>query len=194
MPKTVTRYLGIIAAATLLAGPAVAQKSKDTLRMAITDMFSVLDPYHFPLDEAGQYYRTVYETLLSFDERTQKFVPRLAKSWKRINPTTLEFVLRDDVKFHNGNKFDATDVKHTLEYLADPKVKIRFKGRYRWVKTVEILDPYRLRIISKRAFSTDLSTIAYRFFIYDAETHKKLKHKPDYGRVSPVATGPYKVV
>lgn len=181
------------AAALLMAAPASAQKSKDTIRIAITDMFSVLDPYYFPLDEAGQFYRSVYETLVAFDERKQHFVPRLAKSWKRIDPKTIEFELRDDVKFHNGNKFTSEDVAHTINYLKDPKVKIRFKGRYNWVDRVETLGDYRVRIISKKAFSTDLSTIAYRFFMYDAETHKALKNKSAYGRETPYATGPYKV-
>ena len=48
------RYLYLAGAAGLLAGlaaaPAAAQKSKDTLRIAINDMFRVSDPYHFPLD------------------------------------------------------------------------------------------------------------------------------------------------
>lgn len=194
MTRIVSITLGAVTALALSTAPAAAQKSEDTLRMAITDMFSVLDPYHFPLDEAGQYYRNVYETLLSYDERKHEFVPRLAKSWKRIDSKTIEFELRDDVKFHNGNKFDAEDVKHTIDYIRDPDVKLRFKGRYSWVEGVEKLGPYKVRITSKNAFSTDLSTIAYRFFIYDAETHRSLENKEDYGRLTPVATGPYRVV
>lgn len=194
MNKRIVGVLGAAAGLALFAaGPAVAQKSKDTLRMAINDTFNVLDPYYFPQDEAGAIYRNVYETLVSFDERKQVFVPRLAKSWKRVSPKVLEFELRQGVKFHNGNKFDADDVVHTVNYLKDPKVKIRFKGRFRWVESVEKLGPYKVRITAKRPMSTDLSTLAYRFFIYDAETHNSLKDKSAYGRLTPVATGPYKV-
>jgi peptide/nickel transport system substrate-binding protein len=186
--------LGLLAAVALSSGPAAAQKSADTLRIAVTDWWPTLDPFHFPQDEAAVFYRTVYETLVSYDERTHKFLPRLAKSWKRLDDRTLEFELRDDVTFHNGDKFDADDVIETINYLTDPNVQIRFKDRYNWVEKVEKLGPYKIRITSKKAFATDLQTIAYRFFIYDSKVHSKLENKADYGRVSGVATGPYKIV
>jgi peptide/nickel transport system substrate-binding protein len=194
MRKIVLGMIALCAALALQPGTASAQKSADTLRMAVTDWWPELDPFHFPLDEAAVFYRTVYETLISYDERSNKFVPRLAKSWKRIDDRTLEFELRDDVTFHNGDKFDADDVVETIDYLIDPTVQIRFKDRYNWVEKVEKLGPYKVRITSKAAFATDLQTLSYRFSIYDSKLHKKLENKADYGRVSPVATGPYKVV
>jgi peptide/nickel transport system substrate-binding protein len=177
-----------------VAPSAMAQKSADTLRIAVTDWWSTLDPYQFPLDEAAVYYKTVYETLVSFDERTQTVKPRLAKSWTRPDDRTIEFTLRDDVKFHNGDKFDADDVIETMKYLADPKVLIRFKDLYVWPEKVEKLGPYKIRITAKKPFATELLVFAYRFWIYDSKVLNKLQNKADYGRVGAVATGPYKVV
>ena len=91
MRKIALAMLGLCLALALQSGPALAQKSADTLRMAITDWWPTLDPYYFPQDEAAVFYRTVYETLVAYDERNHKFVPRLAKSWKRIDDRTLEF-------------------------------------------------------------------------------------------------------
>jgi len=192
MFKTIALVLGVSSALMLMPAAADAQKSKDTLRLAITDMFGGLDFAHFPHDEAGSLTRTIYETLVVFDERKKVYVPRLAKSWKRIDSTTLEFELRDDVRFHSGNKFDADDVQYTIAYLSDPETKIRFKERYDWA-TVEKLGPYKIRVTSKKPFATDLQTIAYRIYIYDSRAHKKLENKADYGRVSPSATGPYRI-
>jgi peptide/nickel transport system substrate-binding protein len=180
-------------AAMLLAAPAYAQKSKDTLRIAINNPFIKLSGYHVPLDDAGAFYREIYEGLIAYDEHKQKYVPMLAKSWKRISPTTLEFELRDDIKFHNGNKFDADDVIATINYIGDPKVRIVFKSRYTWVERVEKLGPHKIRIVAKKPRSTDLSLLAYRVVIWDAETLNALKDKSDYGRLSPVGTGAYKV-
>jgi peptide/nickel transport system substrate-binding protein len=177
-----------------VAPSAMAQKSADTLRIAVTDWWSTLDPYQFPLDEAAVYYKTVYETLVSFDERTHTVKPRLAKSWTRPDDRTIEFTLRDDVKFHNGDKFDADDVIETMKYLADPKVLIRFKDLYVWPEKVEKLGPYKIRITAKKPFATELLVFAYRFWIYDSKVLNKLQNKADYGRVGAVATGPYKVV
>jgi peptide/nickel transport system substrate-binding protein len=183
-----------LAASFALCAPATAQKAQDTLRIAVSDWFSVLDPIWFPLDEAGQFTRTIYETLVSYDERTHKFVPRLAKSWVRTDPRTIEFELRDDVVFHNGNKFDADDVVYTFNYLIDPQVRMRFKERYNWMEKVEKLGPYKVRVVSHKAFATDLQMLAYRMYLYDSRSHRAMEKKEDYGRTLPVATGPYKVV
>src|SRR5579864_685237 len=124
--------LGMLALLALAAGPAVAGPADDTLRIAVSDWWSTLDPYQFPSDEAAVFFRVVYEPLISYDERMHQYVPRLAKSWKRIDERTLEFQLRDDVKFHNGDKFDADDVVATINYISDPSVQIRFKDLYNW--------------------------------------------------------------
>ncbi|MDB5406748.1 MAG: hypothetical protein JWL84_1660 [Rhodospirillales bacterium] len=185
--------IGALGVLAVLAGPASAAKSDDTLRMAVTDWWSTLDPYQFPIEEAAVFYQTVYETLLNYDERAQKFVPRLAKSWTRIDDRTLEFQLRDDVTFHNGDKFDADDVVETVRFNADPGVPLRHKDMYDWVESVEKTGPYTVRITAKHAFPTDLQTIAYQFYIYDSKVLSKLPVKSDYGHAGLIATGPYKV-
>ena len=176
----------------LAAFPVAAQKAQDTIRVAINDTFAVLDEYHFASDEAGAFDRSVYQPLLTYDEYKKQWVGILAKSWKRIDDKTLEFELRDDAVFHTGNKFSAEDVKATLEYLADPKVTIRFKERYDWVERVEILDPYKVRIHSKRAFSTDMGILGYRMRMHDSKYMKTLTDMADYGK-NPSGTGHWKV-
>jgi peptide/nickel transport system substrate-binding protein len=186
----------ILAVAAVLASTemAAAGKSDDTLSIAVTDWWSTLDPYQFPLDEASVFYQSVYETLASYDERAQKYLPQLAKSWKRIDDRTLEFELRDDVRFHNGDKFDADDVVETVNYVTDPKYPLRHKDMYDWVEKAEKIGPYTVRFVSKHPNPLDLQTIAYQFFILDGKVLAKLENKADYGRVSRVATGPFKVV
>jgi peptide/nickel transport system substrate-binding protein len=181
------------AAAVLAAGPASAQKSQDVLRLAVNDPIFVLSSYHVPADEASNFSRGVYQMLLSYDEMNKKYIPVLAKSWTRVSPTVLEFELRDDIKFHNGNKFDADDVVYTVNYVKDPKVSLTFKSRYTWVDKIEKLGPYKVRITGKEPNSVDLGFLAYRFNIWDAESWDKLEDKADYGRLNPVGTGQYKV-
>jgi peptide/nickel transport system substrate-binding protein len=43
--------------------------------------------------------------------------PMLAVSWKRLNDTTFQFKLRENVKFHNGEPFDAEAVKFSVDRL-----------------------------------------------------------------------------
>ena len=179
--------------AALAATPALAQKSQDTLRLAIISPFAVLSTYDLPHEESGLIHRDVYDYLVRYDEHNKKLVPALAKSWKRIDDKTLEFELRDDIKFHNGNKFDAADVKATVDYLIDPKSKITYGARFRWVKEIEVLGPHKLRVHAVEPVATDLNNIAYRFQMWDGELLAGLSDRADYGRVSPVGTGLYKI-
>jgi peptide/nickel transport system substrate-binding protein len=181
------------AAAPAQIHPAMAQKAKDTIRIAVNDSFAILDTYHFSLDEAAAFDRGVYLPLISYDQAKKQWVNLMTKSFRRIDPLTIEFDLREDITFHNGNKFDAADVKGTLEYLADPNVKIKFKSRYDWVKNVEILGPYKVRLHAKRAFSTDLGMLAYRMRMRDIETLNALADKAEYGK-NPNGVGPYRVI
>ncbi len=186
-------FLGI-AAAMLVAFPASAQKSKNEMRVAINDMFPVVDPYVFPQDEAGVFNRTVFDSLLYYEERSKKFVPGIAKSWTSPSPGVYEFEIRDDLTFHSGNKLTVDDVVYTLNFFADPKIKIRFKPRFDWFKTVEKLGPNKIRLTSKVPQANDMASIAYRSKIFDKAIHEKLQNYEDYGRVSASGTGAYKMV
>jgi len=193
MSRTASLAAGLVAA-LIATTPAYAQKSADTIRLAINDMFPVMDPYNFPLDENAAFYRTVYQGLTDYDEHNHKFVPTLAKSWKRLSDTAIEFDLREDAVFDNGDKFDADDVKATFDWAGDEKTRIRFKDRYDWVKNVEILSPYKIIVHSKSPTSSDMANLSYNLKILDKDVLDKLEDKSTYGRVAPVATGPYKVI
>ena len=181
------------ALAVFSAGAAVAQKSEDTVRIAVNDSFAILDGFHAPSDEAAAFDRTVYLALMNLDQQKKQWVPVLAKSFKRIDNQTIEFELREDVSFHNGNKFDAKDVKGTLEYLADPATKIRFKSRYDWIKNVEILGPYKVRVHASRPVVMDYGFLSFRMRMRDVETMNALEDKAEYGKTA-IGTGPYRVV
>ena len=181
-------------AVLLTAGPALAQKSADTLRLAVISPFANLSTYDLPHEEAAVFSREIYDFLMVYDEHNKKFVPGLAKSWKRIDTKTLEFELREDIKFHNGNPFTANDVKATVDYLLDPKSKITYIGRYNWVKEIEVLGPYKFRVHSVEPTATDLNTLAYRFQIWDGKTLNAMADKGDYSRTQVIGTGIYKMV
>ncbi len=68
------------------------------------------------------------------------------------NPTIV-FHLRQGVKFHDGHVFDAGDVKFTYEAIMNPRNLSPRTPDFEPIKTVEIVDPFTVRIIYKRLYS-----------------------------------------
>ena len=69
----------------------------------------------------------VYDTLFFQDWRTGthsvtgEIEPNLVETWELANDgRTYTFTLVEGIKFHDGTDFDATDVKASMEFYADP--------------------------------------------------------------------------
>jgi ABC-type transport system substrate-binding protein len=75
------------------------------------------------------------------------------------NPV-IEFRLRPGVRFHDGRPVRAEDVKFTYEAIMDPRNLSPRVSDYEPVKSVEVLDPLRLRIVYKRLYSPAIGTWA----------------------------------
>ena len=174
------------------AQAALAQKSKDTLRI----------PLKFPIDYISYLYSgnvnethfstlAVFDTLVMFDEDALKFVPLLAKSWKRVNDRTLEFDLRDDIKWHDGETFDADDVVDSLMWLINPKAKIPNSGNWTWIEKAEKLGPTKVRIVEKSPTPHDLARLSSGTDIYPEHILAKMPDRMQFGR-KPTGTGMYK--
>lgn len=192
-----SRYIGTLAAGAamaglaLAAGPAMAQKSKDTLRAISEQPISLVDRIYNAQPATTLMSSVIFDSLVEYDSVHRKFMPALAKSWKRINATTLEFKLRDDIKFHDGSKFDADDVVFTINWVVDPTKHFRFKAsRYAWLKGAEKIDQYTVRVYSKGPYAPALSRLGANLLIYPSDTFSKTG--PDFGK-HPIGTGPYKV-
>ena len=88
----------------------------------------------------------VFEHLIDADQ-DGTLKPRLATGWRWLDDRTLEFTLRQGVKFHNGEVFDADIVK--LNWEENLRLKQPFvSGSYMNFKPgsrLEIIDPYTVR-------------------------------------------------
>ena len=85
----------------------------------------------------------VYDPLFMRSE-SGKIIPMLATGYKIVSPTEWEFSLRKGVHFHNGEPFDATAVKFTLDQdmLKSSAQSYLVTG----VRDVQIADPYTVRV------------------------------------------------
>ncbi|MCD6074611.1 MAG: hypothetical protein K0Q70_1494, partial [Rhodospirillales bacterium] len=183
--------LGTAAIAT--ATPALAQKEKDTLRYAFQRSTQALDAYLDPGLHTTFTQEIVFDTVISYNDATMKFEPLLAKSWTRISPTVVEMELRDDIKWHDGQAFDADDVVYTFNWLTDPKTRIQFKPNWSWVDKVEKLSPTKVRFTAKKPTPFDLLNLAVMSPIMPEHVHGPAANKADFVPKS-TGTGPYRAV
>ena len=187
-----TTAIGALAAATVLtAAPANAQMSKDTVRAVSEQPISLIDRIYNAQPATTLMSTVIFDGMVQYDPVARKWGANLAKSWKRIDETTLEFKLRDDVTFQNGDHFSADDVVATIGHMIDPKVTFRFKAnRYGWIKSVEKIDDYTVRVVSKGPFAPALSKLGQGTLIYPKGPF--LENPKEFGK-HPIGTGPYLV-
>ncbi len=104
---------------TLLAGVAtlaVSGAGAADLRVGYSSDVTTLDPANHRSRVTEGLILNMYDALLARTD-DMKIVPELAESWKQIDGTTWEFVLRKGVKFHSGAEMTAEDVKYSFDRL-----------------------------------------------------------------------------
>ena len=131
-------------------------------------------------------YSNILEGLVKID-RNGRIVPALAKEYRiSKDGKEISFVLKKGVKFHDGKPFDAEDVKFTFERLMDPKTAAAHPEYYRDIDSVQVVDPYQVKIKMKNVNSMFLFSLARPdSVIVNKQVVDKLKS-------APVGTGPFK--
>jgi len=123
--------------------------------------------------------------------KDNKIHPCLAESWKSIDDTTVEFKLRKNIQFTNGEPFNAAVVKYNFERVAGllPDAPKTVNARdYRSIQGVEIIDDYTVRLITKHPDPLLLPYVSRKLMVpidyTKKDNFKALASKP-------VGTGPY---
>jgi peptide/nickel transport system substrate-binding protein len=185
------RTLLLIAVVILLSLNFAYGADKDTVVIAQGVDPTTLDPHNHYETPAFNVCLNIFDTLLQRDDQV-KIEPLLATSYKIINETTWEFNLRKGVKFHNGEDFDATSVKFSLERMIDPKNKLRQALVGQIVDHVDIIDPYKVHIITKKPYPAVDATLCT---VGAMLPPKYVQEKgPAHIALNPIGTGPYKLV
>ncbi len=128
-----------------------AQGSKQTLTVAFPSNPETIDPHQTRSVLTASILWLMEEGLLTRDPDTMEIKPLLALSYRNIDPHTWEFTLRQGVKFHNGEDFNAESVKFSIERNIDSKLSTSGKTQLpvEIGPKVQIIDPYKVRITTK---------------------------------------------
>ncbi len=111
--------------------------------------------------------------------------PALAKSWKQVDNNTWEFILRDDVLFHDGTKMTADAVKFSLDRVISKNSRMKSMLN---VKSVEVVDDYTLRIVTNAENPILPGVLHYP----SAAIISKASVDSSGNLTKPIGTGPYK--
>ena len=132
----------------------------------------------------------LFDTLVERDQNL-KMVPALAAELpKLVGPTTWEVKLRQGVKFHNGEEFNAESVKFSLERV---KTGLRASSNFRPIEKVDIVDAYTVRVQTSKPwpiFPTIMTSRQASMYPPKAYAGKD----STFISKNPIGTGPYKLV
>jgi peptide/nickel transport system substrate-binding protein len=183
-----------VAGAMALASPSAAGPDDNTLTIAwgATGPIENVDSYMNTERYGIWFARMVWDQLVYRNPDTFEYEPLLATGWEQLSDTTWRFNLRQGVKFHNGEPFDADDVVYTLNWVADPANGVKAQQNVSWIDRAEKIDQYTVDVHTKEPFPTALEYFSSPLVIYPNEYYAEVG--PEGMNKNPVGTGPLKVI
>src|ERR1700754_1114811 len=182
--------LAITAAALLLSFGASVQ-AQSTLRIGLAEDPDILDPTMARTYVGRIVFAAFCDKLFDIDEKLN-IVPQLALS----NETSADgkevtIKLRPNVKFQDGEPFDAEAAKFSLER------HLTFPGSFRKPELaaldhIEVVDPLTAKLVLKSPFSPLIAQLTDRAGMMVSP--KAAKAEGDKFGLHPVCAGPYKFV
>lgn len=121
-------------------------------KIALSSSPSNLSPFFSTDANSQNINRLVHTSLVDFDV-DMNTVCRLCKSFKEIRTEdkySIVFELRDDLKFWDGSKITANDIKTSWKYFTETeKIKSIFRFAFGNIKDVKILDKNKVELVYK---------------------------------------------
>lgn len=155
--------------------------------IAIADEPSTLDPQIAEDGNERAVTDNIYETLLRRDTETNDLIPHLARELPtQIDDTTWEFTLREDVRFTNGEAFNAEAVVYSVERVLDPDFGSAQLSFYGPINGAEAVDEFTVRI------TTDGFDPAVPARMYRLKMMPPGADGTDFGQEA-IGTGPYQL-
>jgi peptide/nickel transport system substrate-binding protein len=192
--RKVLKKLILIGVAMTLAGIVDAK----TFRYATTGDVLGLDPHANNEGPTNTMKGNIYGRLIH-RKADLSLEPDLATKWEKLNSTAWRFTLRQGVKFHNGNPFNADDVLYSFKRQTQESSEMSFA--LATVKEIRKVDDYTIDIITKGPDPILLLNMPI-FYIVDKEWTEannafevvRAGGSTNFANVNTNGTGPFKLV
>jgi peptide/nickel transport system substrate-binding protein len=171
-----------------MAGGAFAQTN---LRIGLAEDPDVLDPTLARTYVGRIVFASICDKLFDIDEKLN-IVPQLALSHETsADGKAVTIKLREGVKFHDGEPFNAEAAKYSLDRHLTMKGSFR-RPEIGSVEKVEIVDPMTIKLVLKEPFSPLLAQLTDRAGMMVSP--KAAEAAGDKFGLKPVCAGPYRFV
>jgi peptide/nickel transport system substrate-binding protein len=137
----------------------------------------------------------VLEGLFEYALDRNEMAPSLAVSWKWLDDTTLEVKLRQGVRFHNGEPFDAHAVKFNFDYQREHNPGRGVQVYMKNVKEIQVVDPCTVLMVLVQPdalFFQKLMAAPIAGWVIGAPSYMERIGWDEFLK-RPVGTGPYMV-
>ncbi|HLR11421.1 MAG TPA: glutathione ABC transporter substrate-binding protein [Sporosarcina sp.] len=167
--------------------------------IAVHSDASTLDPTGSNDVPSHNMQEPIFERLLKRDENME-LIPGLAKEWEFVDDTTVEFILEENVTFHDGEPFNAEAVKKSLDRVLDPKVASPKYDNFAMIESVDVVDEFTVQVKTSYPFAPILAHLSHTGASIISpklidEDYKAIEEGKEPGAVisdNPIGTGPFK--
>src|SRR5437868_12699202 len=185
------KKIRLAAAAALVALSCGTAAAQSALRIGLAEDPDVLDPSLARTYVGRIVFSSICDKLFDIDANL-KPVPQLALSHETsADGKTVIIKLRPNVKFHDGEKFDAEAAKFSLERHMTMQGSFR-KPELAAIDRIDVVDPLTIKLVLKTPFSPLIAQLTDRSGMMVSP--KAAKEAGDKFGLKPVCAGPYKFV
>ncbi|MDI6863537.1 MAG: ABC transporter substrate-binding protein [Pseudothermotoga sp.] len=140
---------------TLLTLAIFAQKAGGRLIIAMETEPVGLDPHLVTAFASHRVLENVYDGLLRYGENLQ-LVPNIAEEFQVVDPYTIVFKIREDVKFHDGTPLTVEDVLFSFERILNPDTKSPAAAFYQDVESIKAISDNKIEFKLKKPMASAL--------------------------------------
>jgi len=186
----------------LLLAVAVAPSGGAVIKIGMKDEPKTLNPFKASDSWSLKVVHRFYEPLYTREPKTHKIIPWLAEGYPEFDePTNTAIVSLKKTKWEDGSPLTAHDVVFTGNVIREFKVP-RYHYAWRFIKEIEALDDYRVKIVLEKPMAIFLPRTLMTFFVQKKKwepvvaearkAEKPLKHLLAHEVKQPMSCGAFK--
>ncbi len=135
----------------------------------------------------------IFSGLMKYNSKGE-IIPDLAQEYKiGDNGKTYEFILKNDILWHDGEKFTADDVVFTINTIQNSDFRSPLRATWSGI-VIEKIDDYKIRFRLKNAYAPFLANTTTGIIakhIWEKVTSTNFSLTPE--NLAPIGTGPYEL-